>query len=44
MSKDEEKSHINIVNIVHVDCGKFITTGHLVYKCGNIIDKTIDKV
>ena len=43
MGQDEEKSHINMVVIVHVDCEKSARTGHLVYKCGNIIVKTIEK-
>uniref|UniRef100_A0A667I650 Tr-type G domain-containing protein n=1 Tax=Lynx canadensis TaxID=61383 RepID=A0A667I650_LYNCA len=29
----KEKTHTNIVVIVHVDSGKSTTTGHLIYKC-----------
>ena len=32
----KEKVHINIVVIGHVDHGKLITTGHLIYKLGGI--------
>ena len=27
----------------HVDSGKSTTTGHLIYKCGGIDSRTIDK-
>uniref|UniRef100_A0A1X7VCM8 Elongation factor 1-alpha n=1 Tax=Amphimedon queenslandica TaxID=400682 RepID=A0A1X7VCM8_AMPQE len=39
----KEKTHINIVVIGHVDSGKSTTTGHLIYKCGGIDKKTIEK-
>jgi len=39
----KEKQHINIVVIGHVDSGKSTTTGHLIYKCGGIDKRTIDK-
>jgi elongation factor 1-alpha len=42
MGKDE-KTHINIVVIGHVDSGKSTTTGHLIYKCGGIDARTIEK-
>jgi len=38
-----EKTHINIVVIGHVDSGKSTTTGHLIYKCGGIDQRTIEK-
>lgn len=38
-----EKPHINIVVIGHVDSGKSTTTGHLIYKCGGIDKRTIEK-
>jgi len=38
-----EKKHINIVVIGHVDSGKSTTTGHLIYKCGGIDKRTIEK-
>jgi len=38
-----EKLHINIVVIGHVDSGKSTTTGHLIYKCGGIDKRTIEK-
>ncbi|XP_076819801.1 elongation factor 1-alpha-like [Clavelina lepadiformis] len=41
MTKD--KVHINIVVIGHVDSGKSTTTGHLIYKCGGIDKRTIEK-
>ncbi|KAL8558242.1 Elongation factor 1-alpha [Nucella lapillus] len=41
MGKD--KTHINIVVIGHVDSGKSTTTGHLIYKCGGIDKRVIEK-
>lgn len=41
MGKD--KFHINIVVIGHVDSGKSTSTGHLIYKCGGIDKRTIEK-
>jgi elongation factor 1-alpha len=37
------KTHINIVVIGHVDSGKSTTTGHLIYKCGGIDKRVIEK-
>lgn len=37
------KEHINIVTIGHVDSGKSTTTGHMIYKCGGIDKRTIEK-
>jgi elongation factor 1-alpha len=39
----KEKKHVNIVVIGHVDAGKSTTTGHLIYKCGGIDKRTIEK-
>ncbi|KAF3825827.1 hypothetical protein GH733_006654 [Mirounga leonina] len=39
----KEKTHINIVIIGHADSGKSTTTGHLIYKCGGIDKRTIEK-
>jgi len=39
----KEKIHINIVVIGHVDSGKSTTTGHLIYQCGGIDKRTIEK-
>merc|ERR1712157_118094 len=36
-------THINIVVIGHVDSGKSTTTGHLIYQCGGIDKRTIEK-
>ncbi|XP_075238819.1 elongation factor 1-alpha-like [Convolutriloba macropyga] len=41
--KEKEKTHISIVVIGHVDSGKSTTTGHLIYKCGGIDKRTIEK-
>lgn len=41
MGKD--KLHINTVVIGHVDSGKSTTTGHLIYKCGGIDKRAIEK-
>jgi elongation factor 1-alpha len=38
-----EKIHCNLVTIGHVDVGKSTTTGHLIYKCGGIDKRTIEK-
>jgi elongation factor 1-alpha len=37
------KEHVNLVVIGHVDAGKSTTTGHLIYKCGGIDKRTIEK-
>ena len=39
----KEKSHVNLVVIGHVDSGKSTSTGHLIYKCGGIDKRTIEK-
>ena len=39
----KEKNHINLVVIGHVDSGKSTSTGHLIYKCGGIDKRTIEK-
>ncbi len=39
----KEKPHVNLVVIGHVDSGKSTSTGHLIYKCGGIDKRTIDK-
>jgi len=41
MGKD--KVHVNLVGVGHVDSGKSTTTGHLIYKCGGIDKRTIEK-
>jgi elongation factor 1-alpha len=37
------KIHVSIVVIGHVDSGKSTSTGHLIYKCGGIDKRTIEK-
>jgi elongation factor 1-alpha len=39
----KDKQHVNLVVIGHVDAGKSTTTGHLIYKCGGIDKRTIEK-
>jgi len=39
----KEKTHISLVVIGHVDSGKSTSTGHLIYKCGGIDKRTIEK-
>jgi len=39
----KEKVHVNLVVVGHVDSGKSTTTGHLIYKCGGIDKRTIEK-
>jgi len=41
--ESKEKTHISIVVIGHVDSGKSTTTGHLIYKCGGIDKRAIEK-
>lgn len=42
-SDGKKKVHINIVVIGHVDSGKSTSTGHMIYKCGGIDKRTIEK-
>ena len=35
--------HVNLVVIGHVDSGKSTSTGHLIFKCGGIDKRTIEK-
>merc|ERR1719386_101853 len=42
-AKGNEKFHTNIVVIGHVDSGKSTSTGHMIYKCGGIDKRTIEK-
>lgn len=37
------KQHLSLVVIGHVDSGKSTTTGHLIYQCGGIDKRTLDK-
>jgi len=37
------KQHLNLVVIGHVDAGKSTATGHLIYKCGGIDKRAIEK-
>ncbi|MES1909605.1 MAG: hypothetical protein MHM6MM_007093 [Cercozoa sp. M6MM] len=39
----KEKIHCNLVVIGHVDAGKSTSTGHLIYKCGGIDKRVIEK-
>ena len=41
--RNKEKTQLNIVVIGHVDSGKSTTTGHLIYKCGGVDERTIEK-
>merc|ERR1711884_252597 len=43
MPKGKDLTHINIVVIGHVDSGKSTTTGHMIYKCGGIDKRMIEK-
>jgi len=40
----KEKTHINLVVIGHVDSGKSTTTGHLIYKCGGVDKRALEKI
>ncbi|KAE8240648.1 hypothetical protein A4X13_0g7672 [Tilletia indica] len=39
----KEKLRVNFVVIGHVDSGKSTTTGHHIYKCGGLDQRTIEK-
>ena len=39
----KDKIHLNVVVIGHVDSGKSTSTGHLIYKCGGIEKRAIEK-
>jgi elongation factor 1-alpha len=39
----KEKPHLNLVIIGHVDHGKSTMTGHLLYLCGSVSDRDIQK-
>merc|ERR1712132_28012 len=39
----KDKTHINVVVIGHVDSGKSTSTGHMIYKCGGIDKRVIEK-
>ena len=39
----KEKQHLSLVVVGHVDAGKSTATGHLIYKCGGIDKRTIEK-
>jgi elongation factor 1-alpha len=39
----KEKEHINLVVIGHVDAGKSTSTGHMIYKCGGIEKRVMEK-
>jgi elongation factor 1-alpha len=41
--KEKDRERINLVVIGHVDSGKSTTTGHLIYKCGGIDDRTLKR-
>merc|ERR1712142_555390 len=43
MPKGKDLTHINIVVIGHVDSGKSTSTGHMIYKCGGIDKRMIEK-
>jgi elongation factor 1-alpha len=39
----EKENHVRLVVIGHVDSGKSTSTGHLIYKCGGIEKRVIEK-
>uniref|UniRef100_A0A914XTV4 Tr-type G domain-containing protein n=1 Tax=Panagrolaimus superbus TaxID=310955 RepID=A0A914XTV4_9BILA len=39
----KDKVHVNLVVVGHVDAGKSTTTGHIIYKCGGISKRQIEK-
>ncbi|KAJ1194137.1 hypothetical protein NDU88_003432 [Pleurodeles waltl] len=43
-NKAPPKPHLNVVIIGHVDSGKSTTTGHMIYKCGGLEPRVLEKV
>jgi len=43
MNDKKVKTPISVVFIGHVDAGKSTTAGHLIYKCGAVDERTIEK-
>jgi len=43
MKKGKDKERINLVVIGHVDAGKSTSCGHLIFKCGGIDPRTIER-
>ncbi|XP_039377173.1 elongation factor 1-alpha-like isoform X2 [Mauremys reevesii] len=43
-SEPVRKTHMNIVIIGHVDSGKSTTTGHLIYQCGGLEPRLLEKL
>uniref|UniRef100_A0A8C0JGE9 Tr-type G domain-containing protein n=1 Tax=Chelonoidis abingdonii TaxID=106734 RepID=A0A8C0JGE9_CHEAB len=43
-SEPVRKIHMNIVIIGHVDSGKSTTTGHLIYQCGGLEPRLLEKL
>ncbi len=41
---NKEKPHMNLVVIGHVDSGKSTTTGHLIYLCGGLSHRDLEKL
>lgn len=39
----KEKAHVSLVVVGHVDSGKSTTTGHLIYKCGGLDPRVLEK-
>ncbi|DAZ96032.1 TPA: hypothetical protein N0F65_000027 [Lagenidium giganteum] len=40
----KEKAHMSLVVIGHVDAGKSTTTGHLLYDCGGVSTRQLEKI
>jgi len=40
----QQKPHLNVVVIGHVDSGKSTTTGHLIYKCGTVDKRVLERI
>ena len=40
----KDKKHLNVVVIGHVDSGKSTTTGHLIYRCGGMEKRALEKL
>ena len=44
MTDNENKQHMGLVVVGHVDAGKSTTTGHLMFKLGGMDQRMLDKL
>ena len=44
MVKKHKKEHLNLVLIGHVDAGKSTIAGNMIYQCGGIDKRTVERL